>query len=392
MMDPITRRELLRRSAAGGAAFSLPALLAACGGGDDGIEGQNQETGGQAAEPQDTTLAKTLTISNWPLYIDVKGKRRPTLEQFERETNVRVRYIEDVNDNDEWFGKFQAQLSNGEPIGRDITVLTDWMAARMVRLNYVEPKNKDAIPNEANLVEALRSPGWDPEREFSLPWQSGLTGIAYNPKLAGGDVTTIEQLFTDQKLKGKVTALTEMPDTMGLVMLANGDDPTNVEAEAYDRAIETLQQAVDSGQIRRFTGNDYAPLLAKGEIVACIAWSGDIVQLQFDNPNLEFVIPDDGGMIWTDNMLIPQGGDVYTASTFMNFVYQPAIAAQIEAWVNYICPVQGAKEELAKDDPELAENELIFPSEETLAEVKIFDADAADNQEFKEKFATVTGA
>lgn len=394
MMDRITRRELLRRSAVGGAAFSLPALVAACGGDGGGIEGQNQTTAEQAAEQQDTTLAKTLTISNWPLYIDVeeKTKKRPTIEDFQRETGVRVRYIEDVNDNDEWFGKFQAQLSNGEPIGRDIVVLTDWMAARMVKLGYVEKKNKDAIPNESNLVEALRNPGWDPEREFSLPWQSGLTGIAYNPKMTGGNVDTIEQLFTDPKLKGKVTALTEMPDTMGLVMLANGDDPTNVEAEAFDRGIETLQQAVDSGQIRRFTGNDYAPLLAKGEIAACIAWSGDIVQLQFDNPGLEFVIPEDGGMIWTDNMLIPQGGDVYTASTFMNFVYQPAIAAQIEAWVNYICPVQGAKEELEKEDPELARNELIFPSEETLAQVKIFDAEAADNQEFKEKFATVTGA
>ena len=393
MMDRITRRELLRRSAAGGAAFSLPALLAACGGDGGGIEGQNQTTTGQAAEPQDTTLAKTLTISNWPLYIDVddKTKKRPTIEDFQRESGVKVRYIEDVNDNDEWFGKFQAQLSNGEPIGRDITVLTDWMAARMIRLQYVEKKNKDAIPNEANLVEALRSPAWDPNRDYSLPWQSGLTGIAYNPKLSGGPVTTIEQLFTDPKLKGKVTALTEMPDTMGLVLQANGDDPTKVEADAFDRGIEMLQQAVDSGQIRKFTGNDYAPLLAKGEIAACIAWSGDVVQLQFDNPSLKFVIPDDGGMIWTDNMLIPLGGDVYTASTFMNFVYQPPVAAQIEAWVNYICPVEGAKEELAKQDPALAKNELIFPSEETLAQVKIFDAEAADNQEFKEKFATVTG-
>ena len=393
MMDPITRRELLRRSAAGGALVSLPALLAACGGGGNGIEGQNQTTTGGAAEQQDTTLAKTLTISNWPLYIDVddKTKKRPTIEDFQKETGVKVRYIEDVNDNDEWFGKFQGQLANEEPIGRDITVLTDWMAARMVRLGYVEKKNKDAIPNEANLVEALRSPGWDPNREYSLPWQSGLTGIAYNPKLAGGDVTTVEQLFTDPKLKGKVTALTEMPDTMGLILQANGDEPSKVEPDAFARGIEMLQAAVDSGQIRKFTGNDYAPLLAKGEIAACVAWSGDIVQLQFDNPDLQFVIPEDGGMIWTDNMLIPKGGDVFTASTFMDFVYQPAVAAQIEAWVNYICPVEGAKEELAKEDPELAENELIFPSEETLAQVKIFDAEAADNQEFKEQFATVTG-
>jgi spermidine/putrescine transport system substrate-binding protein len=183
-----------------------------------------------------------------------------------------------------------------------------------------------------------------------------------------------------------------MPDTMGLVMQDLGADPSTVEADAFDEAISMLQQAVDSGQIRRFTGNDYAPLLANGDIAACIAWSGDTVQLQLDNPDLQFRIPEKGGMIWTDNMLIPTGGDVATASTFMNYVYDPAVAAQIEAYVNYICPVEGAKEEMEKIDPEIAANELIFPSEETLANVKIFDAEAADQQEFKEKFQAVVGA
>jgi spermidine/putrescine transport system substrate-binding protein len=391
-MNRFTRRELLRRGALGGAALTFPSILAACGGGD-GIEGQGATTAGPA-EAADTTLAQQLTMSNWPLYIDIdeKTKKRPTLEQFQQEMGVSVRYIEDVNDNEEWFGKFQAQLAQGDAIGRDITVLTDWMAGRMVRLGYVEPVNQDAMPNAANLVETLASPGWDPGREYSLPWQSGLTGIAYNPKLTGGPVTSIEQLFTDAKLKGKVTCLSEMPDTMGLVMQDLGADPTKVEAGPFDDAIAMLQDAVDSGQIRRFTGNDYAPLLANGDIAACIAWSGDTVQLQLDNPNLEFVIPDKGGMIWTDNMLIPTGGDVFTASTFMNYVYDPAVAAQIEAYVNYICPVEGAKEEMEKIDPEIAANELIFPTEETLANVKAFDTEAADNQEFKEKFQAVVGA
>ena len=305
---------------------------------------------------------------------------------------MQVQYVEDVNDNEEWFGKFQAQLHRGQAIGRDITVLTDWMAARMVRLGYVEPIDKATAANASNLVDALASPPWDPDRTFSLPWQSGLTGIAFNPKLTGGEITSIEQLFTDPKLKGKITALTEMPDTMGLVMLDQGADPTAVDAAAFDQAIDMLQSAVDSGQIRRFTGNDYASLLANGDIAACIAWSGDVVQLQLDNPDLQFVIPDNGGMIWTDNMLIPTGGDVFTASTFMNFVYDPKIAAQIEAYVNYICPVEGAKEAMLEIDREIAENELIFPSEDTLAQVKIFDAEAADNQEYKEKFQAVTGA
>ena len=185
MTQRLTRRELLRRGAAGGAVLTFPSLLAACGG-DGGIEGQEQTTTA-AAQPADTTLAERLVISNWPLYIDIdeKTKERPTLEQFERDTGVSVRYIEDVNDNEEWFGKFQAQLDAGDDIGRDLVVLTDWMAARMIRLGYVQKKAKDAIPNEANLKEALRSPGWDPKREYSLTWQSGLTGIAYNKKTIG---------------------------------------------------------------------------------------------------------------------------------------------------------------------------------------------------------------
>jgi spermidine/putrescine transport system substrate-binding protein len=241
-------------------------------------------------------------------------------------------------------------------------------------------------------VSALSSPGWDPDREYSLPWQSGLTGIGYDPNKVGKELTSISQLLDDPKLKGKVTFLTEMPDTMGLMLQLDGSDPTKVDTAAFDKAIDRLQAAVDSGQIRQFTGNDYSGLLARGDVWACVAWSGDMVQLQLDNPQLEFVIPDEGGMIWTDNMLIPTGGDVFTASTFMNFVYDPKIAAQIAAYVNYISPVEGAKEEAEKSDPELAENQLIFPNEDTLAKVKIFDAEAADDTDLKEAFQAVVGA
>ena len=199
--DPFTRRQLLRRAAVGGAALSLPSLLAACGSGG-GISAQSN-AGGASTEVKQQ-LADKLTISNWPLYIDIdeKTKKRPTIEQFEKEFNVTVKYIEDVNDNEEWFGKFQAQLSQGQAIGRDLTVLTDWMAARMVRLGYVEKLDAEALPNASNLVSALASPGWDPQRTYSLPWQSGMTGIAFNPKLTGGPVDSIDRLLTDKKLKG----------------------------------------------------------------------------------------------------------------------------------------------------------------------------------------------
>ena len=391
-MRPLTRRDLLERAALGGAVLSVPGFLAACGG-SGGIEGSAATTAAGTAGPADTTLANTLRMSNWPLYIDIdeKTKKRPTLDQFTDDTGVKVDYIEDVNDNDEWFGKNRAALSQGQSIDRDITVLTDWMAGRMVRLGYVEKLDKSAIPNMSNLVDTLASPSFDPNREYTLPWQSGMTGIGFDPDRAG-EVTSIEQLLEDPKLKGKVTFLTEMPDTMGLLLQLDDADPSDFTSAQWDAAIARLQKAVDSGQIRQFTGNDYSGLLAKGDIWACVAWSGDMVQLQLDNPNLQFNIPESGGMIWTDNMMIPTGGDVFTASTFMNFVYDPKIAAQIEAYVNYICPVKGAKEEAAKLDPELANNQLIFPDDAALGQVKIFDAEAADDPKYKEQFQAVIGA
>jgi len=391
-MRPLTRRDLLERAALGGAVLSVPGFLAACGG-SGGIEGSGATTAAGTAGPADTTLADTLRMSNWPLYIDIdeETKKRPTLDQFTSDTGVKVDYIEDVNDNDEWFGKNRAALSQGQSIDRDITVLTDWMAGRMIRLGYVEKLDKSAIPNMSNLVDTLASPSFDPNREFTLPWQSGMTGIGSDPDRAG-EVNSIEQLLEDPKLKGKVTFLTEMPDTMGLLLQLDGADPGDFTSAQWDAAIARLQKAVDSGQIRQFTGNDYSGLLAKGDIWACVAWSGDMVQLQLDNPNLQFTIPESGGMIWTDNMMIPTGGDVFTASTFMNFVYDPKIAAQIEAYVNYICPVQGAKEEAAKLDPELANNQLIFPDDAALGKVKIFNAEAADDPKYKEQFQAVIGA
>lgn len=383
-MTVLTRRQLLERAAAGGAALSLPGLLAACGGDE-----QEERAAGDAR-----TLKSPLVISNWPLYIDIdeETKKRPTIQQFIEKYGIAVRYIEDVNDNNEFFAKIQPALSAGQSTDRDIVVLTDWMAARLIRLGWVEPLDQEAIPNKGNLVDALANPSFDAGRKYSLPWQSGMTGIGYNPKLTGGPVTSVEQLLTDPKLKGKVTVLSEMGDAMGLVMLDNGDDPSKVTEAAFGKAIEKLQAAVDSGQIRQFTGNDYAPLLAKGDVTAAVAWSGDIVQLQLDNPELEFVIPDAGGMIWTDNMLVPKGGHAYTASTFMNFVYDPKIAAQIEAYVNYICPVEGAKEAIVAIDESLAENPLIFPPPETLEKVHIFDAEAYESQDFREAFQQLLGA
>jgi len=368
--------------------LSLPSLLAACGG--------SSTPGGTGAAAGTTDELKTvLRFSNWPLYIDYdeKTKKRPTLDQFTQKTGIKVDYFEDINDNAQYFGKIQGALSQGRSIDRDIIVLTDnsRFPGVMVDKGWAEPLDKARIPNMSNLIDAQKSPPFDPERKFSLPWQSGMTGIAWNEDVTG-PVTSIQQLLEDPALKGKVTMLMEFADSVGLTMLANGDDPSTVTDESLAAAIDRIQKAVDSGQIRKFTGNDYAQPLTKGDIAAAVAWSGDVVQLLASNPKLKWAIPKDGGMIWTDNMLIPTGGSAATASEYMNFVYDPAIAAQIAAYVNYVTPVNGAKEELAKTDPETAKNPLIFPTPEMLSQVHQFDSKALNNQDYIQSWQKVLGA
>jgi spermidine/putrescine transport system substrate-binding protein len=380
--DFLTRQELLRRATLGAGLLSFPGLLAACGGGKSSSTGKRE-------------LANTLRFSNWTLYMDIdeKTKKRPTLDAFKKEFGVNVQYTEDINSNSEYFGKIQGPLSRGQSVDRDLVVLTDneRFLSTMIDRGWTEKLDKKAIPNIENLVDVQRHPGFDPNREHSLPWQSGMTGIAYNAKLTK-PITTIEQLLEDPDLKGKITMLDNFSDSLGIVMLANGDDPSKVTDEAFKRAIDRVKAASDSGQIRKFTGNDYTGPLSNGDLKACLAWSGDIVQLQADNSNLKWGIPKNGGMIWTDNMLIPKGGDAYTASVYMNYVYDPKVAAKLAAYINYVTPVKGAKEELAKTDPETAANQLIFPTEETLSQVHLIDPAALKNQSYQEQWQGVLGA
>ena len=375
----LTRHELLRRGAAGGALLAFPSLLAACGGGSG-------DSGGGGGDVKDV-----LNFSNWTLYIDTD--KPTTLQTFTEQTGIKVNYFEDINSNAEYFGKIQGPLAQGQSIDRDIIVLTDneRYLGLMLDKGWVEPLDKDLIPNIANLIDAQKSPPFDPDRTYSLPWQSGMTGIAWNEDLTG-PVTSITQLFEDPKLKGKITVLNGMADANGLVMLDNGDDPATVTDEIWQRSIDRVQAAVDSGQIRRFTGNDYAQPLAKGDLAAAVAWSGDIYQLQSSNNKLRWALPDKGGMIWTDNMIIPTGGSSPTASTYMNFVYDPKIAARIAAYVAYVPPVKGTREILAKTNPELAKDPLVFPDDEVLSKSHQFDPTALNNETYNEEWQKVLGA
>ncbi len=388
MTDRISRRVFLRRAAASGSILTVPGLLAACGGGG----GSGPGTSGGSTEAH--KLAKVLHFSNWTLYIDnTKGGHHPSLEQFQKKYGVHVDYREDINDNASFFSKIEPDLSRGQSTGRDIIVMTDnsRYPALLVQKGWVEKLDKSAIPNIKNLVPQQRNPSWDPNREHSLPWQSGFTGIGWNEKLTE-PVTSMGDLLGNKKLKGKVGLLTEFSDTLALVMAYNGDDPSHITDKTFNKAINTIQKAVHAGQIRQFYGNDYASALSSGDLIATMAWSGDIVQLQADNSHLKWQLPNDGGDIWTDNMLIPKGGNVYTASVYMNFVYDPKIAAEIEDYVNYVCPVLGAKEALIKKDPAIAKNPLIFPTKQMLDNAHTIDPTALNNEKYQTAWQNLISA
>ena len=392
----VSRRGFLRGASLATLAIGAPSLLSACG-----TQAARQTAESCQTEDKSET-EKTLAISNWPLYIDEKrvkvgGDKKtvyPTLEKFQEETGIQVDYTTDFNDNNEFFGIVRNQLADCQPTGRDLFVPTDWMAARMIDLGWIQQLDKDNLPNvEANLVENLRSPAFDPERNYSVPWQSGLTGIAYNADLTG-EVGSFEELLTRADLKGKITLLSEMHDTMLFMLLVTGADPAKFTEDEYGAAIDRLGEVVDAGHVRAFTGNDYAQDLVKGNVVACEAWSGDVIQLQFDNPNIKFVAPEEGLGLWSDNMIVPnQGFHKANAEAWMNFYYQPEIAAELAAWVNYICPVEGAQEAMTQIDPSLAENPLIFPTDDLLANTYDFmGLDTKTEQQYQQMFADVIGA
>jgi spermidine/putrescine transport system substrate-binding protein len=381
MTDALTRRQLLERAAAGGAVLTVPGFLAACGG----------SSSKSASSNSNHTLAKTLHFSNWPLYIDTNNKNHthPSLLQFQKKYGVNVAYTEDINDNASFFAKIQGQLARGQSTGRDIVVLTDndRYLGLMIRKGWAEKLDKSAIPNMKNLIPVQQHPNFDPNRDYSLPWQSGMTGIAYNDKLSA-PVLTVNELLTNPKLKGKITCLNSMGDALTLVMLENGDDPTNVTDKSFNAAFNRIKNAVDSKQIRQFTGNDYAPLLAKGDLAAAMSWSGDIAQI--GNKHIHWNLPKTGGALWTDNMLIPKGGNVYTASVYMNYVYDPKVQGFMEAGnpkqnvtgIYYIPPVAGAGRWAKTFDPSVAANPLIFPTKDMLSKVKIFDSKALNNEKY----------
>jgi spermidine/putrescine transport system substrate-binding protein len=389
----VTRRSLM----AGAAGLSAAAFLAACG-----SEGRNPSGGSTGSAAPSAKAAqdmsdteKVVNWSNWTEYIDVSEdeKSRPTLEAFTKKTGIKVNYTEDYNDNDEFYAKVRPLLAAGQDTGRDVWCSTDWMVARLIRQGYVQKLDLANIPNVKNLEPSLKDVEFDPGRVYSLPWQSGFAGVAYNLEATGGKkVESMTQLLTDPSLKGKVTLLTEMRDTVGLMMMEQGADLAKFTDADFDKAIEALQKAKDAGQIKGFTGNDYTDGLTRGDIAACVAWTGDVVQLQFSNDKVAYALPEKGFTLWSDNFVIPAlAKHKKNAETLINYYYDPAVMAQVEAWVNYIPPVAGTKEVLTKDDPETADNPLIFPSQDVLSKAQVFRGLSPEEEtKYNQKFSTLT--
>lgn len=387
----VSERRLSRRrfvGRAGAAALTLSsasALLAACG----GVEGTAEGPDTDVEVTHEQVPLSQLDFTNWPLYID-----RRTIPEFEQEFDVRVNYVEEINDNNEFFGKVREALARDQSIDRDLVVLTDYMAARWIASNFLEPIDRSNIPNvEANLVDTLREPQFDPGRNFTVPWQSGMDGLGYNRRETGREITSMADLF-DPEFRGRVSMLSDFHDSASLVLQMNGIDTEDATLDDVLAAIEEIDRQNQSGQIRRFTGNDYTSDLTNGNLAIAVAYSGDMIQLRADNPDLEFVIPEEGGILWTDNMMIPQKAEhPYAAEVLMNHVYQPEIAAQIARYVNYVTPVQGAREMLEQSDPDIAADELIFPSEETLASLHPYpNLSQEEENEAAEAFQQVIGA
>jgi len=388
--ERLSRRRFVGRAGSTGLALAgLSTVLSACG----SIEGtEDQAAEKKQSGPAEVNHPKTeigdWTFSNWPLYIDKK-----VLKDFNKKYGGKVKYVEEINDNNEFYGKIRQQLEQGQPIGRDIITPTDYLASRLVRLNYVEPLDKKNIPNRVNMVNNLQTINYDPDRSYTMPWQSGAIGIGYNIKKTGRELKNVKDLF-DPKFKGRVTMLSEPYDSANTVLLGDGVDASQAKIDQILGAIEKIDKANRGGQFRRFTGNDYTTDLAKGNVYVSMAWSGDMVQLQSDNPDLRFTYFEEGNVAFNDNMMMPAHVEhPYAAETMFNYLYDPVVAAKLAAYVNYISPVKGAKEELEKTDPDIANNELIFPPPEVQAKIHAYpNLSPADERQMQEAMAKVTGA
>jgi spermidine/putrescine transport system substrate-binding protein len=361
----LSRRSLMRALGGGATAAAVGALASGCG-----VPAAYVAPGDRAATDRSGS-DKRLVFANWPLYIDVDDddpSKRPTLDVFRKQTGIDVKYTEEINDNDEFFGKISPSLMNHQKTGRDLIVISDWMCAKFVTLGWVQEMDRARQPHVAKYLDPLlRSPHFDPGRKYTVPWQSGITGIAYNKRRVGREIKHVSDLWAAD-LKGKVTLLSGLDESFALLMQGDGVDITRWTPDDFHRVCDQVEKLVKSHHIRRFTGNDYIKDLSSGDVLACQAYSGDVIQLKADDPDIEFVVPEEGGELWAESLMIPNLADhKRNAENLIDYYYRPEVAAELATWVNYVSPVPAAREILAdskdKDTAALAEDPLIFPDD-----------------------------
>jgi spermidine/putrescine transport system substrate-binding protein len=354
----LSRRSLLGGATLGGAAAALSACAPPA-----------PPAGGAAALKLPDDLSNTEKVvrwANWTAYLDYDEatKQYPTLQAFIEETGIQASYAEDIEDNDSYFNKIAPQLRAKQDIGKDIFVFTDWMANRVIRDQLAQPLEIIRMPNASNLLDSLKDVSFDPGRQYSLTWQSGFAGIGYDKVRLGREIKSLDDLWQDD-LKGRIVVLSEFRDTVALVMQSQGVDITTGWGKTeFEKGVAVIQEKLDQGYIRKIKGNSYLEDLKSGNAIAGIVWSGDlfVLRAETENDNWQFVVPESGGTLWSDNMMVPiTSTHRRNAMALMNYYYEPAVAAEVAAYVNYVCPVQGAQDELAKSDPELAKSPFIFP-------------------------------
>ena len=386
LRNAMSRRGFL--SAAG--ATGVAAGLAACG------TSSSTDEAASSSETPASTESDTIVWANWTEYLDYKGKTQsyPTLERFEKESGYTVEYKEDIDDNNSFNGKVEPLLQSGQSTGYDLVTPSDSLVSEWIRKGYAAQIDYDNVPNSKNMLPALLDVSWDPGRKYSMPWQSGFTGLAWNEDKIPGGLKSVDDLW-DPKLKGKVVVLSEMTDTMGLIMLSQGVDVSQpFTQEQFDAGLAVLQEQIDSGQIKQVRGNGYLQDLRNGQAWAVMGWSGDIFQLNYNPklPSFGFALPDTGGMLWSDNLVIPTTAqNKVGAEALMDYYYDPKVAAEVAAWVNYACPVEGAREEMQKIDPELADSKWIFPTDALLEQSYVFTSLSPQEEvNYEDQFGRVT--
>jgi spermidine/putrescine transport system substrate-binding protein len=375
----------------GAAGMSASALLAACG-----VEGQAENGDGG----EDDTLTTTekqgeLNFANWPAYIDKKGGSSPTLDQFSAANDIEVNYQTVINDNLTFYATIREPLAAGQTVEWDLIVVTDWLVTKMATLGQLEQLDHSLLSTfKDHAGEIYKDPVYDPGNAHSIPWQSGITGIAYNLALTGRELTSSSELFNTE-WDNQVGMLVEMRDTMNLTLLNMGVDPQQATEDDARAAQQKLLEQRDAGIVRNYYGNDYVQPLEQGDLAVCMAWSGDVLGAELTNPDIKFVVPDEGAILWVDNMCIPQNAEhPIDAHLMMDFVYQPEVAAQMTAWINYISPVPEAQDILVESNDaytrKVAQSPLVFPTPEMESRFHSYkDLDPQEEQMWNELFDEV---